>query len=124
MRLSRQAVVEVRKSSNWVPRAPRGYCYKRVLHACIGSRMQWYEELVEEQRQDQASFELCDAVAPPVPVPAANAFAAFSFQVLEDAFGDTSASEIQTESSVVLSFSDSFSVLVLPQEHHMTSPPQ
>ena len=69
MRLSRQAVVEVRKSSNWVPRAPRGYCYKRVLHACIGSRMQPNEELVEEQRQDRASLESCDAVVPPVPVP-------------------------------------------------------
>ena len=76
--------------------------------------MQPNEELVEEQRQDKASFEFYDAVVPPVPVPAANAFAAFSFQVLEDAFGDTSASEIQTESSVVLSLSESSSFRVLP----------
>ena len=93
MRLSRQAVVGVRNSRNRVLGA-LWLRYKRVLHACVGSRMQWYEEFVEEQRQDQASVELCDAVAPPVLVPAANAFVAFSFQVLEDAFGDTSASEI------------------------------
>ena len=111
MRLPRRAVVEVRNSSNWVLGAPRGYLHRRVLHACIGSRMQPDEELVEEQRQAYASPEFYDAAVPPVPVPAADAFAAYSFQVLEDAFGDTSASDIQRESSVVLSLSESFSFL-------------
>ena len=67
MRLPRQAVVEVRNPRNRVQGAPRLW-HKRVLHACtIGSRMQWYPEFVEGRRQDQASSESCDTVAPQFP---------------------------------------------------------
>ena len=132
MRLSRRAEVEFRKFSNalsgrrgllisgsppWEPvqARPTRLCWLE---------MQEEVELLVREIQNQASYHDHDAALPRAPLPPANAFAAFSFLVFEDAFGDTSASEIQTESSEVLSLSESFSFLALPQEHHMTSPPR
>ena len=75
--------------------------------------------------ENQASHRDHDAGLPRAPVPSANAFAAFPTTALEDAFGEPSVSEIQTEASAILSLSESFSFLVLPQEHLMgTSPPR
>ena len=85
--------------------------------------MQKGAELLAREVESQASLRVRDAGLLRAPVPSANAFAAFPI-VIEDAFGESSASEIPTESSVVLSLSESFSFLLPPQEHLMgTSPP-
>ena len=92
-------------------------------YTLVGSRLQKGAELLAREVESQASLRLRDAGLLRAPAPSANAFAAFPI-VFEDAFGDSSGSEIPTEPSVILSRSESFSFLLLPQEHLMgTSPP-
>ena len=92
-------------------------------YTLVGSRMGRWAELLAREVESQASLRLRDAGLLRAPAPSANAFAAFP-TVFEDAFGDFSVSEILTETSVNLSRSESFSFLLLPQEHLMgTSPP-
>ena len=83
-----------------------------------------WAELLAREVESQASLRLRDAGLLRAPAPSANAFAAFPI-VFEDAFGDSSAPEIQTKTTVVSSLSESSTFLVLPKEHHTgTSPPR